>query len=101
MAWITSESPIVGFPSILAPQPNMLRSVRDRSATRALILGLLALPFGLLSPLAIWSGGRSLARIRRSHGELRGSTSALIGLAGGLLGALFLAGGVAFWLSTS
>ena len=79
----------------------MLRSVRDRSATPALILGLLALPFGLLSPLAIWSGGRSLARIRRSQGQLRGSTSALIGLAGGLLGALFLAGGIVFWLSTS
>src|SRR3989440_12053190 len=39
--------------------------MRDRAATRALVLGLLALPFGVFAPFAIWSGARSLRRIRR------------------------------------
>jgi len=64
--------------------------VRDRAATRALILGLLSLPFGILSPFAIFSAARSLRRAP--------STSALIGLAGGVLGALFLVAGVGYWL---
>ena len=34
------------------------RALRDRSATRALVLGLLALPFGILSPFAIVAGTR-------------------------------------------
>jgi hypothetical protein len=75
--------------------------VRDRSATRALVLGLLSLPVGILSPFAIWSGSRSLGRIRASHGSLGGSTSALIGLLAGLTGAIFLVGGVVFWAITS
>jgi hypothetical protein len=41
--------------------------MRDRSATRALVLGVLCLPFGILSPFAIWAGARSLQRIRRSN----------------------------------
>ncbi|HET7465531.1 MAG TPA: hypothetical protein VFL29_02580 [Candidatus Dormibacteraeota bacterium] len=65
----------------------------DRGATRALVLGLLSLPFGILSPFAIWSASRSL---RRSP-----STSAWIGLAGGLLGAVFAVGGIVFWLLLS
>jgi len=79
----------------------MLARVRDRSATRALVLGLLSLVFGILSPLAIWSGSRSLGRIRASHGELRGSGSALAGLVSGLAGAAFLVAGVLYWLLTS
>ena len=50
--------------------------MRDRAATRALVLGLLALPFGVLAPFAIWSGIHSLRRIRASDGELRGTSSA-------------------------
>src|SRR5207253_3861218 len=45
--------------------------MRDRAATRALVLGLLALPFGVFSPFAIWSGARSLRRIRASGGAER------------------------------
>jgi len=75
--------------------------VRDRSATWALVLGLLSLPFGILSPFAIWSGSRSLSRIRGSQGTLHGSASAMIGLLAGLTGAMFLIGGVVFWLFMS
>src|SRR5438093_508562 len=42
--------------------------MRDRAATRALVLGLLALPFGVFAPFAIWSGARSVRRIRASRG---------------------------------
>lgn len=79
----------------------MLAAVRDRAATRALVLGLLSLPFGILSPFAIWSGSRSLGRIRASQGTLHGSASAMIGLLAGLTGALFLFAGVVFWLFMS
>jgi len=79
----------------------MLGAVRDRSATRALILGLLSLPFGILSPFAIVSGSRSLRRIRTSQGTLHGSGSAVIGLLAGVTGALFLVAGIAFWLFMS
>jgi hypothetical protein len=71
----------------------MLRAVRDRAATRALVLGLLSLPFGLLSPFAIWSATGSL---RRSP-----SARALIGLLGGLAGLGFLIAGGVYWLLTS
>jgi hypothetical protein len=75
--------------------------LRDRSATRALVLGLLALPFGILSPFAIWTGARSWRRINGSDGKLTGSGAALLGLAGGLIGALFLVAGVLLWLVVS
>ena len=45
------------------------RSERERSATRALVLGLLALPFGIFAPFAIWAGLSSLRRIRKSEGR--------------------------------
>lgn len=67
--------------------------MRDRAATRALILGLLSLPFGILSPFAIWSASGSLRRAP--------SFSALLGLAGGVVGLVFLAGGVAYWVLAS
>jgi hypothetical protein len=75
--------------------------MRDRAATRALVLGLLALPFGILSPFAIWSGARSLFRIRGSNGELRGTRSATAGLIGGLLGLATLVIGTAYWFAAS
>lgn len=75
--------------------------MRDRAATRALVLGLLALPFGVFAPFAIWSGARSLWRIRVSHGELRGANSATAGLVAGLLGlATFLIGTI-YWFIAS
>jgi Domain of unknown function (DUF4190) len=75
--------------------------MRDRSATRALVLGLLGLPFGVFAPFAVWSGIRSLRRIRAAHGELRGETSALLGLAAGLLGVVALVVGTAYWFLAS
>jgi hypothetical protein len=79
----------------------MLARVRDRSATRALVLGLLSLVFGILSPFAIWSGSRSLSRIHASHGDLHGTGAALAGLMSGLAGAAFLVAGLLYWLLTS
>lgn len=73
----------------------------DRGANRALVLGLLALPFGVLSPFAIWNGARSLKRIRASGGAERGATRALIGLVSGAIGFLTLIIGVAYWLISS
>jgi hypothetical protein len=73
----------------------------DRSATRALVLGLLSLPFGVLAPFAIWSGARSLRRIRASDGELKGATRATSGLVGGVVGLSTLVAGVAYWLLAS
>ncbi len=72
--------------------------MRDRGATRALVLGLLALPFGILAPFAIWTGARSLIRIRRSQGGLRGSASAAGGLAAGIIAFAFVLAGTAYWL---
>jgi hypothetical protein len=75
--------------------------MRDRSATRALVLGLLGLPFGVFAPFAIWSGTRSLLRIRASHGELRGATSAAMGLAAGLISLAFMIAGASYWFVAS
>ena len=75
--------------------------MRDRSATRALVLGLLSLPFGVFAPFAIWSGARSLHRIRASDGELKGANRALAGLLGGVIGIGTLLAGIADWLLAS
>jgi uncharacterized protein YqgC (DUF456 family) len=72
-------------------------SAGDRGAVRALVLGLLSLPFGIFAPFAIWTGSRSLARIRRSDGTLTGTTAALLGLLSGVVGAALLVLGVAYW----
>ena len=75
--------------------------MRDRAATRSLVLGLLALPFGLFAPFAVYSGTRSLLRIRASGGELRGAGSATAGLIAGLLGLLVILVGTAYWIVAS
>lgn len=75
--------------------------MRDRAATRALVLGLLCLPFGIFAPFAIWSGARSLGRIWGSHGELKGGWSAALGLTAGLAGLAALIVGIAYWLLAS
>jgi len=75
--------------------------MRDRAAARALVLGLLGLPFGVFAPFAIWSGGRSLRRIRVSNGELKGATSATIGLVAGIIGLASLILGVTYWFLAS
>jgi hypothetical protein len=73
----------------------------DRSATRALVLGLLSLPFGVFAPFAIWSGARSLRRIHVSNGELRGATLAAAGLAAGVLGLASFLVGTTYWYLAS
>lgn len=67
--------------------------MRDRAATRALVLGLLSLPFGVFSPFAIWTASHSLRRAS--------SVSAWIGLLAGITGAAFAMGGIVFWLLLS
>jgi hypothetical protein len=66
-----------------------------------MVLGLLALPFGVLAPFAILSGARSLWRIRTSEGELRGETSAAAGLIAGALGLAVILIGIGYWLVAS
>jgi len=75
--------------------------MRDRAATRALVLGLLALPFGVFAPFAIWSGARSLRRIRASHGEVRGATAAAGGLIAGAISLVTVVAGAAYWFLAS
>jgi hypothetical protein len=75
--------------------------MRDRAATRALLLGLLGLPFGIFALFAIWTGVRSLHRIWRANGDLTGETSAMLGVVAGLLGAAALVGGTAYWFLVS
>jgi hypothetical protein len=75
--------------------------LRDRGATRALVLGLLSLWFGIVAPFAIFSAVRSLRRIRSSNGELQGAASATAGLAAGLIGVAVIVAGVAYWIVAS
>jgi hypothetical protein len=75
--------------------------VRDRAATRALVLGLLALWFGVFAPFAIWSGAHSWRRIRSSGGELTGGTSAMAGLVAGIVALVTIAIGAGYWLLAS
>ena len=75
----------------------MIAPTRDRSATRALVLGLLALPLGIFAPIAIRAGVGSLRRIRTSDGALTGEPSAVAGIAGGLLGLTVVLAGTAYW----
>jgi hypothetical protein len=72
--------------------------MRDRAATRALVLGLLALPFAVFAPFAVFSGARSLLRIRASRGEMRGATSAAAGLAAGIISLATLVAVAVYWV---
>lgn len=65
------------------------------------MLGLLAMPFGILAPFAIWTGARSWMRIRRSSGELHGATSALAGLVAGIVALAASLAGVIYWIVAS
>jgi len=65
------------------------------------VLGLLALPFGVLAPFAIFSATRSLLRIRASDGGLGGTTRASAGLVAGVLGLLIVVLGAGWWVASS
>jgi hypothetical protein len=73
----------------------------DRSATRAFVLGILSLPFGIFAPFAIWTAIRSLRRINESEGATRGATRATAGLVAGVAGLASLLIGTAYWLLAS
>ena len=75
--------------------------MRDRAATRALVLGLLALWFGVFAPFAVYSGARSWGRIRASGGELTGGASALGGLVAGLVALVVIVVGTVYWFVAS
>jgi len=75
--------------------------MRDRAATRALVLGLLALWFGIFAPFAIVSGVRSLRRIQASGGELRGRAAAIGGLIAGIIGLATFLIGTGYWILAS
>jgi len=75
--------------------------MRDRAATRAFVLGLLSLPFGIFAPFAIWSGTRSLRRIRASNGTLQGGFRAAAGLVAGVLGLAAFVVGTTYWFLAS
>jgi len=79
----------------------VIAPARERSATRALVLGVLALPFGIFAPFAVWAGINSLRRIRASAGALSGTASAAAGLAGGLMGLAVVIVGTAYWFLAS
>jgi hypothetical protein len=74
---------------------------KRRTGRGALVLGLLAMPFGIFSPFAIWAGVRALNRIRASDGALRGKASGWIGVFGGLLGLTVIVVGTAYWFLAS
>jgi len=75
-----------------------MKPVRDRGATRSLVLGLLSMWFGVLAPFAVYGAVRSLRRIRAGGGELSGGAAAAAGLIAGLIGLAVIAVGVAWWL---
>ncbi len=75
--------------------------MRDRAATRALVLGLLSLPFGIFAPFAIWSSASSLRRIRASNGTLLGGFRAAAGLIAAVLGLAAFIVGTTYWFLAS
>jgi hypothetical protein len=62
------------------------------------VLGLLALWFGVFAPFAIFSGVRSLGRIRASAGELHGAGSATAGLVAGVVALAAILVAVIYWV---
>jgi hypothetical protein len=74
---------------------------RERSATRALVLGLLSVLFGILAPFAIWAGLGALYRIRTGPGNLSGESSAWVGLVAGFISLTFSVIGIAYWFLAS
>ena len=79
----------------------MPAKVRERDATWAAVLGVLAMFCGLLGPFAFRTGLRSLSNINRSRGALRGSGAALFGVVAGAIGTTFLILGIAWFLGSS
>jgi hypothetical protein len=70
-------------------------------ANRALAFGLASLLIGLLGPIALVSGWRSLHAIATSGGTLSGEGRAVFGLVAGFLSTLFLLLGLIHFLLAS
>lgn len=64
--------------------------MKARGATRALVLGLLALPFAVFAPFAIFSALRSLGRAP--------TVRAAVGLVAGVLSLVMLLAVTIYWL---
>lgn len=65
------------------------------------MLGIIALPFGIFAPFAVWTGATSLRRIGASHGDLGGAGAAAVGLVAGAISLAALLIGIAYWLIAS
>ena len=78
-------------PAARPPGPSIAGGVRDKGATRALLLaivGFFLCPF-LLSPAAIYFGAQARSRISASQGALTGDGAALAGIVIGALGIVY------------
>jgi hypothetical protein len=76
----------------------MRAAVRERDATYAVIFGVLGMFCGILGPVALRIGLRSLRSINSSHGALTGTGSALFGVIAGAAATVFLVAGIAWFV---
>jgi len=72
--------------------------MRERDATYAVVFGVLGMFCGILGPVALRIGLRSLRNINGSHGALTGTGSALFGVMAGAVASGFLLAGIAWFL---
>jgi len=72
--------------------------LRERDATYAVVFGVLGMFCGVLGPVALRIGLRSLGNINRSRGALTGTGSALFGIVAGAVATLFLLVGIAWFV---
>jgi hypothetical protein len=76
----------------------MRAAVRERDATYAVVFGVLGMFCGILGPVALRIGLRSLRNINGSHGALTGTGSAVFGVIAGAVATLFLVVGIAWFV---
>jgi hypothetical protein len=72
--------------------------MRERDATYAVVFGVLGMFCGILGPVALRIGLRSLRNINGSHGALTGTGSALFGVIAGAAATVFLVAGIAWFV---
>jgi len=76
----------------------MRAAVRERDATYAVVFGVLGMFCGILGPVALRIGLRSLRNINSSRGGLTGTGSAVFGVIAGAVATLFLVVGIAWFV---